>query len=91
MNYNMLRLVLKLLLIFILVAFFNSGVLAAGSFPFKWSKDQEPEQHQAKQKQMKEGPPSHASAHGFYRAKHKYHIILSKRSIMILREVFTFT
>jgi len=68
----MLRLVLKLLLIFILVAFFNSGVLAASSFPFKWSKDQEPEQHQGKQKQMKEGPPSHASAHGFYRAKHKY-------------------
>ena len=67
----MLRIMLKVLLTFILVVFFNSSAIAGGSFTFKWGKDSEPKQHQVKHKQKKGGPPAHAPAHG-YRAKHQY-------------------
>ena len=71
MKYSMLKIILKLLLAFILAAFFSSSAIAGGSFTFKWGKDQAPEKHQAKYKQEKGGPPAHAPAHG-YRAKHQY-------------------
>ena len=71
MNYSILRHIFIVLLIFILVAFFNSSVVAGGSFTFKWGKDQEPEQHQVNHKKKKGGPPAHAPAHG-YRSKHQY-------------------
>ena len=60
MNYSMLRIMLKVLLTFILVVFFNSSAIAGGSFTFKWGKDSEPKQHQVKHKQKKGGPPAHA-------------------------------
>ena len=78
MNYCMLKRIFNLLLIFILVVFFNNSVLAGGSFKFKWGKDQEPEKHQVKQKQKKGGPPAHAPAHG-YRAKHQYRYYPSQK------------
>ena len=78
MNYSMLKLTFSLLIIFILVVFFNSSVLAGGSFTIKWGKDPEPEQHQVKQKQKKGGPPAHAPAHG-YRAKHQYRYYPSQK------------
>ena len=71
MNYSRLKLIIKVLLTLILVVTFNSNSIAGGSFTFKWGKDQEPEQHQVKNKKKKGGPPAHAPAHG-YRAKHRY-------------------
>ena len=71
MNRRMLKLVFNLLLISILIVFFNTSVLAGGSFTFKWGKDTKPEQHHVKHKHKKGGPPAHAPAHG-YRAKHQY-------------------
>jgi len=68
----------NLTLCFIFVVFFNSSVLAGGSFTFKWGKDTEPEQHQVKHKQKKGGPPAHAPAHG-YRAKHQYRYYPSQK------------
>ena len=65
----MLKLLVKLLLAFILAAFFSSSAIAGGSFTFKWGQDQAPKKHQAKHKNG--GAPDHAPAHG-YRAKHQY-------------------
>ena len=78
MNYSILRHIFKVLLMFILVAFFNSSVVAGGSFTFKWGKDQEPDQQQVKHKKKKGGPPAHAPAHG-YRAKHQYRYYPSQK------------
>ena len=66
-----LKSMLKLLICFILVVFFNTSLQADGSFTLKWGKDSEPAQQQAKQDQKNVGPPAHAPAHG-YRAKHQY-------------------
>ena len=74
----MLKIIFNLLLCLMIVVFFNNSVLAGGSFTFKWGKDQEPEQHQMKQKQKKGGPPAHAPAHG-YRAKHQYRYYPSQK------------
>ncbi len=71
MNYSMLKLMINLLLCIIFVGFFNSSVLAGGSFTFKLGNDPEPKQQQVKQKHKKAGPPAHAPAHG-YRAKRQY-------------------
>ena len=59
--------------VFSMVGFFTSSVLAGGSFSIKWGKDTETEQQQVqnKSKPKKGGPPAHAPAHG-YRAKHQY-------------------
>ncbi len=78
MNYSTLKLMFNLMLTAIFVVFFNSSVLAGGSFTFKWGKDTEPEQHQVKHKQKKGGPPAHAPAHG-YRAKHQYRYYPSQK------------
>ena len=64
--------ILKSLLFFTLIVFFNSNLHAGSTFTFKWGKDSsEPEQQQVKQDNKKGGPPAHAKAHG-YRAKHQY-------------------
>ncbi len=78
MNYSTLKFMFNLMLTAIFVVFFNSSVLAGGSFTFKWGKDTEPEQHQVKHKQKKGGPPAHAPAHG-YRAKHQYRYYPSQK------------
>jgi hypothetical protein len=71
MNYCRLKLMFKFLLCFIFVVFFSNSLHAGGSFTFKWGKDSEPKQQQAKQVPKKSGPPAHAPAHG-NRAKHQY-------------------
>jgi hypothetical protein len=71
MNYSVLRLMTKSLLIFVLIVFFNNSAIAGGSFTVKWGKDTAPEQQSVKKKHKKGGPPAHAPAHG-YRAKHRY-------------------
>ena len=71
MNYSALKLMFNVLLTFILFIFLSSSAIAGGSFTFKWGKDQQPEQHQVKNKKKNGGPPAHAPAHG-YRAKHQY-------------------
>jgi len=64
--------ILKSLLLFTLVVFFNSNLHAGSSFTFKLGKDSsEPEQQQVKQNNKMGGPPAHAKAHG-YRTKHQY-------------------
>jgi len=72
-RHNLMRskLILKLFLCVTLVVFFNTSLLAGGSFTLKWGKNSEPAQQQAKQDHKKGGPPAHAPAHG-YRAKHQY-------------------
>ncbi|WP_155304443.1 hypothetical protein [Desulfosarcina widdelii] len=60
-----------LCIIFLSVFFLLSSYVFAGSFSFSWGNDQKAEPSPTVVKAKKNGPPSHAPAHG-YRAKHQY-------------------
>ena len=69
------------LIVLSLVIFCSSAVFAGGSFTFKWGNKSEAEDSQVTQKpkhQKRNGPPSHAPAHG-YRAKYQYRYYPAKK------------
>jgi hypothetical protein len=67
--------VIKRSLIYITVVFFiisfSTNVFAEGSVTIKWGKETSDAQPKVNKKHKKNGPPTHAPAHG-YRAKYQY-------------------
>jgi hypothetical protein len=61
---------LSLLIGFFIICF-GSNIFAGGSISVKWGKGSESDNQEVVKKDKKQGPPAHASAHG-YRAKHQY-------------------